>query len=111
MASLWKHPQSKYWTACFTDRTGKQRKRSTRTTDRKAALKLAEVYEDAARRRRTAKQAREVLASLHRELTNEELPAVTTRAFFQSWLDRKKPETSPATLAFYSNAVSKFLAF
>ena len=111
MASLWKHPQSKYWTACFTDRTGKQRKRSTGTTDRKAALKLAEQYELAARRRRTAKQARAVLADLHKELTGEDLPTTTCRVFFAAWLERKKPEVSPATLTFYSTASAKFLTF
>ena len=111
MASLWKHPQSKYWTACFTDRTGKQRKRSTGTTDRKQALKLANEYEDAARRRRTARQAREVISDLHRELTGEDLPTVTTRAFLEGWLERKKVETSPATFAFYSKTVAKFIAF
>jgi hypothetical protein len=30
MASLWKHPQSKFWVACFTDTTGRQRKQSTK---------------------------------------------------------------------------------
>ena len=111
MASLWKHPQSKNWTACFTDRTGKQRKRSTGTTDRKVALKLANEYEDAARKRRTARQAREVISDLHRELTGEELPTVTTRVFFEGWLERKKVETSQATFAFYSKTVAKFQAF
>ena len=111
MASLWKHPQSRYWTACFTDRTGKQRKRSTGTTDRKAALKLANEYEEAARKRRTARQAREVIGDLHRELTGEDLPAVTTRAFLAGWLERKKAETSPATWAFYSKTVGKFLTY
>ena len=99
MASLWKHPQSKYWTACFTDRTGKQRKRSTSTTDRKAALKLANEYEDAARKRRTSRQARGVISDLHREITGEDLPSVTASSFFGGWLERKKAATSQATFA------------
>lgn len=111
MASLWKRENTKYWWACFTDRNGKQRKRSTGTTDRKAAMKLAEEYEEAARRRRTARQVRQVISDLHREFTGEELPSVTCRAFFSGWLERKKPETSPATMAFYSKTTSKFLTF
>ena len=111
MASLWKHPQSKYWTACFTDKTGKQRKRSTGTTDRKAAMKLADEYEAAARKRRTARQVRAVIGDLHREITGEDLPATTTRAFLHGWLERKKVETSAATLAFYTSTANKFLAF
>ncbi len=111
MASLWKRQNSQYWTACFTDRTGKQRKRSTGTADRKQALKLANEYEEAARRRRTARQARAVIADLHREITSEELPTVTARAFFDGWLERKKPETSDATLSFYKKTVLKFVTF
>ncbi len=111
MASLWKHPQSKFFTACFTDRTGKQRKRSTKSTDRKEALKLANQYEEAARKRRTARQAREVIGDLHKEITGEELPSATVRAFCMGWLENKKSATSPATLAFYTKAVSKFLLF
>ena len=41
MASLWKHPESKYWVACYTNRDGKQVKRSTKQTDRKKALTVA----------------------------------------------------------------------
>jgi hypothetical protein len=32
MASLWKHPKSQFWTACFTDDNGRQLKRSTKLT-------------------------------------------------------------------------------
>ena len=42
MASLTRKPRSKYWFACFRDVNGKQRRRSTRQTDRKKALKVAE---------------------------------------------------------------------
>ncbi len=111
MASLWKHPQSKYWTACFTDKDGARRKRSTKTTDRKLALKLAEQFEEAACRKRTARQVREVIASLHREIADEDLPTTTTRAFFDSWFQRKQHEVAPATLAFYRGTAGKFIAF
>ena len=111
MASLWKRENSKYWTACFTDRTGKQRKRSTGTTDRKEAAKIAEEFETSARRRRTARQVRQVMTDLHREFTSEDMPVVTLRAYLNNWLERKRPETAPATLAFYTKTVSKFLVF
>jgi integrase len=111
MASVWKRGDSKYWVACFTDIHGRQLKRSTRTTDRKQAMKLADQFEEAARRRRTARKAREVIAQLHREITDEDLPAITVRGFLEEWLDRKKLETSPATHVFYSGSAKKFLAF
>ncbi len=111
MASLWKRPNSRYWTACFTDRTGKQRKRSTGTTDRKAALRLAEQFEEASRRRRTARQVREVISDLHRELTDEELPTASVRGFMEGWFERKRHETAPATMAFYRGTAGKFLDY
>lgn len=101
MASLWKHPHSKFWTACFTGSDGRRLKRSTKTTDRKLALKLANQFEEATRKRRTARQVREVIGNLHRELTDEELPVATVRGFIEGWFERKLHETSPATMAFY----------
>ena len=45
MASIWKHPNSKFWTACYTDRDGKQVKRSTTQIKRKQALTIALEWE------------------------------------------------------------------
>lgn len=108
MASIWKHPQSKFWTACFTGLDGRRLKRSTKTTDRKLALKLAGQFEEAARKRRTARQVREVIAGLHREITDEELPTATVGGFINGWFERRRHEVSPATLAFYRGTAGKF---
>ena len=61
MASIWKHPKSKFWSACFTDSTGKQRKRSTKLTDRKKALKIAEAWEEEYRNVRAEEHTRKVM--------------------------------------------------
>jgi DNA-binding NarL/FixJ family response regulator len=45
MASLWKHPKSKYWTACYTNKDGKQVKRSTKQTRRGQAGAIALEWE------------------------------------------------------------------
>ena len=111
MASLWKHPQSRFWTACFTDAAGKQRKRSTKATGRKDAAKIAEQYEQVARRKRTARYTRKVIASLHHELTDQGLVKSSVRQFTVSWLDQKRAEIAPATLAFYDKTCRKFLEF
>jgi len=52
-----------------------------------------------------------VISELHKEITGEELPSQTFRVFAESWLVRKGPEVSPATLVFYKNAVGKFTRF
>ena len=38
VASVWKHPDSQYWTACFRDQNGRQRRILTKETDNKKAL-------------------------------------------------------------------------
>lgn len=111
MACVWKHPNSKYWMARFYDLNGKRRNRSTKTEDRKEARKLAAIYEDAARRKRTALQSRRVISALHKEITGEGLPVSTVREFFTRWLETKSHETKPATMHFYKNEVKKFLTF
>jgi integrase len=111
VASLTKRPTSQFWVACFIDRHGRRLKRSTATVDRKRAQKIADEYEAAARRKRTALQVRRVITQLHREITGEELSETSLRSFIESWLERKAPEIAPTTLAFYRNAGAKFLAF
>jgi hypothetical protein len=111
MACIWKHPKSKYWMARFYDLNGKRRNRSTKTEDRKEARKLAAIYEEAARRKRTALQSRRVIAALHKEITGEGLPVSTVREFFNRWLEVKRHETKAATVRFYENETKKFLVF
>ncbi|MEI7732430.1 MAG: hypothetical protein WCO56_22860 [Verrucomicrobiota bacterium] len=47
MSSLLKHPDSSYWTACYTNKDGKQVNRVTKQTDRKKALTVALEWERA----------------------------------------------------------------
>jgi hypothetical protein len=111
VASLTKRPTSQFWLACFIDRHGRRLKRSTATVDRKRAQKIADEYEAAARRKRTALQVRRVITQLHHEITGEEVSETSLRNFFDAWLERKAPEVAPSTEAFYRNAASKFLKF
>ena len=111
MACIWKHPNSKYWMARFYDLNGKRRNRSTKSEDRKEARKLAELFEQAAKKKRTALQSRRVIAALHKEITGEGLPVSTVKEFFNRWLQTKTRETKPATMETYKNEARKFLSF
>ena len=111
MASLTKRGTSKFWVACFTDRNGRRLKRSTASTNRKQAQKIADEYEEAARKRRTVLQARRVLTALHREIVGDDVSHTSVRAFVDSWIERKVPEIAASTAGFYRNAAGKFLAF
>ena len=111
MASIRKHPKSKFWSARFYDSAGRQLTRSTKEQDKKKALKIAIAFEDAAQNTRTAKHTREVIEELHERITGESLASLSWRAFTESWIVRKTPEVSRATLSFYLNAIAKFTAF
>lgn len=115
MACVWKHPQSQYWVARFIDREGRKRNRSTKIVakdaTRKKAEKIADEYEAAANRKRTARQVREVIASLHAEITGEAVVTVTLREHVTAWLARKEPENATATTKSYVSAMTRFLEF
>ena len=109
MSCVWKSPKSRFWIAQFADHTGRRRNRSTKTTDRRKAAKLAEHYEAAYARKRTARQIREVIATAYAEITGEQLVNKSLRSFCQSWLAAKRHEVAESTLEFYTKAADKFL--
>jgi len=60
------------------------KERSTATTDRKRAQKIADEYEVAARRKRTALQVRRDIPQLHHEITSDEVSQTSLRNFLDS---------------------------
>ncbi len=111
MAFVFKRPHSRYYHAGFIDKNGKRRNASTGVTSSKQAQKIADAYEAAANKRRSAKQVRDVIADLHKEITGEDLTAQSFKVFSEAWLVTKEPEVAVATLVFYKNAVNKFTLF
>jgi len=111
MAFIFRRPHSRYWHAGFIDKSGKRRNASTGVTGAKEAQRIANAYEEAANKRRTARQVRDVISELHKEITGEDLASQSFKAFSETWLTRKEPEVAPATLVFYKNALGKFTVF
>jgi hypothetical protein len=111
MASVWKRSNSQYLTACFRDHTGRQRRITTKETNRKRAQRLADEYEEAFRTKRTLKQAQAVLDRLHEELSGESVVRTSLRRYLEDWFDGKKAETAPSTMTFYRGSLAKFLQF
>ena len=111
MSSVWKHPKSQFWTACFTDENGRQLKRSTKLTDRAKAMSMAQKFEAAYKMKLTEAQARKVVSDIYEQIHGEQLYHSTTRKFFEDWMANKKSETSPGTHKRYQNAVDKMLVF
>jgi hypothetical protein len=71
VASVWKDPKSQYWTACFRDQNGRQRRISTKETNNKKALKIAEEFERAAGTKRTLEWVQVILDRLREEVSGE----------------------------------------
>ena len=111
MASVWRHPNSKFWSACFTDANGRQLKRSTKETNRATAQRIAEKFEAAYRLKLTESQARKVVSDIYEVVRGEVLFHATVRKFLTDWLAGKKLETVSGSHKRYTNAVDKLLAF
>ena len=108
MASLRRKPNSKYWIACFVTADGQRAQRSTKTTNRKLALRLADDYETAARSRMTEAQVRRVLGDLHRMHSGTTLNSATVQSYFDQWAKAKTGTVSESTKAAYENVVRDF---
>lgn len=115
MASLRRHPNSPHYIACFTGADGRRYQRSTKVVhdgkveSRRKAQKIADDYEDVARRMRTAQQAQIVIQELYEQATGTALATMTSRAFAVEWLQDKQGSVDPKTLAFYRTRVDSFL--
>ena len=114
MASVWKHPNSPYWTACFTNEMGKQVKRSTKLEDRELALQMAEAYEAAAKQARGAELTRSAAVKLLNDLLErtqgEGLDARSIRRYFTDYLASLEARgTKESTLKRYRPIFESFL--
>lgn len=115
MASLWKHPNSPYWTACFTDELGRQRKRTTKLKDRKQAMKVAESFEQAARLAGAGELVRATATKLLNELmertTGEGLDTRSTLEFLEDYQAALAGRgTKQATLNRYKPVFQAFIS-
>jgi integrase len=112
MASLRKHPKSPFWSACFTLPDGTRTTRSTGTSERKTAQRIANEYEDAARDasagRFTESRARKTIADIYAMAHLEQLASSSLGDFMDSWLKRKEIEAGQKTHARYSSVVCQF---
>lgn len=115
MAFLFKDSRSSYWQAGWKDEKGKRINRSTKipakAANRRKAQRFADEYEDASKRKRAARQAREVIAALHQNITGEDLPTMTVEQYAKLFLAMKQGESAKATLSRYQTDLRDFLAF
>ena len=121
MASITKDthlpPKTPYWIACFngvgSDGRVRRLKRSTKTTDRKLAQKLADEWEQleklAGKGRLTESHCRKVVAQMYERTVGEPLHFRTARAYLTEWVESKKNETELRAYWKYYQIVHEFL--
>jgi integrase len=113
MASLWKHPSSPYWTACYTNQHGKQVKRSTKLTDKRKARIVAEEWEESERSAReknfSIAKAQQVLSELTEKLTGDTLRSPSVKSFLAEWMETKRTKNAEGTADRYQRAVNLFI--
>jgi integrase len=131
MSSITKDPigRSPYFLACFTAYVGQARrqwKKSTATTERKLARRIADELEDAAQGKRkpediqaflagitdlrAQRAARTALDDILRKTTGTGLGSKTARGYITEWLERNKLEFADSTLEKYQKAADQFFA-
>ncbi len=113
MASIWKHPNSRFWTACYTDSNGRQRKRSTKQTDKQKAITVALELERAESNAKasllTEVQCRKLLSEILERTTGDSIRHVATNAYLRDWLVGKEVLGKVRTAERYRNTVELFL--
>ena len=89
--------------------------RSTGTTDKRQAHRIANNFEDAADEARegrlTETRARKTIADIFAIGNKEALPSASVKDYLKSWLKRKELEAGDATHARYEVICRQFLAY
>ena len=115
MASIHKDPRNKspFWYCAYRLPNGKRTFRSTKTTDRAAALKFCRGLEYASHESRagrlTESRALELISEIVEQTTGEPLRSYSVEKWLQEWLAGKKSTKSRATSLKYEAAIGKFL--
>jgi integrase len=111
VASLVRKEGSKYWFVAYRDDKGRQHRKSTRTTDRKKAERIARDFGPLAQRKIPPHKVRETVLAMIREVYGDDVPYATVRGFTQDWLKTKAPEVAKSTLQSYEKSSAKFLDY
>jgi integrase len=106
--------RSPYWFACFRGADGRRLRKSTKTSDRKQALRIAVMWEKLAEQGRkgqlVAAQARRVVSEMVEAATGEVLTFHSVAGWLRDWAKGKEGAVSAATAARYRQIVEDFLA-
>jgi len=115
MASVWKHPNSKFWSACYDNKDGKRIKRSTKLTDRRQALAVAlelERVEELARRGMLSTlQIQKLFNDVVEKATGDTILTPSVEDYLKEWITNVQAKNSEATAERYRHTVDIFLKY
>jgi integrase len=115
MATLRKPTRSPFWHACITLQDGTRTNRSTGTTNRREAERIANKLEDAISEAKRGRfidaRARKTIADIYAIGRGEPLGSSTAANFFTGWLKRKELEAGENTHTRYASVIKQFIAF
>ena len=115
MAYLRRLLKSPFWIACFRLPDGRQTNRSTGTTNRQEAQRIANKYEDTSKDGRAGKlteiRARKAISDIFAISNRDVLPSSTIENFMESWLKRKEMENGAKTHQRYETVIRQLLEF
>jgi len=113
MASIVRRKKSRFWTACYTNRDGRQLKRSTKTTDKRQALQIAMELERVERQANagaiTTIQLRKVLNDVSERINGDSLIAPSVEDYLNDWLKGIGARNRAATIERYGKTKRLFL--
>ena len=111
MASLRKIAKSPYWIACYRDREGKQKNKSTELlciqANKQKAQKIADAFEGAYKTKNCKDNLREKFNSIAREIEPDSR-IYTVGEYFKNWTVVYGKELSPRTLVSYIHQMKQF---
>jgi integrase len=112
MASLRKKNNCHNWFACFVLPDGRRVQRSTGTSSKKEALKMATHFEAAAKKVRTTRQAHRVVRDIYAEITGgDTLKTQTFSSYLADWYARKEKEIEKVSLSAYKSKLDRLASF
>ena len=108
--SIRRRQGTKFWFACYYREDGSRAQTSTKTTDRKAAQRIADDLEDAHTRKATEGQMRRILSDLSVRLAGKPLATATLREYATDWLRQKELQVERVSYLAYKTGIEDFVA-
>ena len=118
MASLHRQNGRPYWYFAYTDQSGKRHFKSSKTSDKKEARRVADACQRAVDLTKvgtlTEDRARKVIENAVSEILETSgiaMQRFSVEDYLNSWLKEKEVETELSTSSLYARMVKQFIAF